>query len=90
MRRIGRRRSESSPVIVLSNGWPARMPASRRMVVPEFPASSAVAPGRKPPSPRPAMVTVAPPPPAAGGSTWTSTPSVRRHRRVDAQSAPGA
>ena len=39
-RRIGRRRSDSSPVTVVRNGRPARSPASRRIVVPELPASS--------------------------------------------------
>src|SRR5438034_8707347 len=36
-RRIGRRRSDASPVRVAANGWPARMPSMSRAVVPELP-----------------------------------------------------
>src|SRR2546430_6989788 len=39
-RRIGRRRREPSPSMVEWNSCPERIPASRRIVVPEFPASS--------------------------------------------------
>jgi hypothetical protein len=39
MRFIGRLFSESSPAIFVVKLWPARIPESRRMVVPEFPAS---------------------------------------------------
>ena len=39
MRRMGRRRSESSPVIVAANRCAARTPESSRVVVPELPAS---------------------------------------------------
>ena len=38
-RRMGRFESELSPVSRLRNGCPARMPAMRRIVVPEFPQS---------------------------------------------------
>ena len=41
-RRIGRRDSDASPMIVVGNGQAARMPASSRIVVPELPASSGV------------------------------------------------
>ena len=40
MRRMGRFASDSSPVILVVNGWPASMPDSIRMVDPELPASS--------------------------------------------------
>ena len=90
MRCIGRRRSEASPVMVVSNGRAARMPASRRIVVPELPASSFSCAGPSASTPRPPTVTVGPASPAASGSVRISTPSVRRQRSVDAQSAPGA
>ena len=48
---IGRRDSDSSPVIVDANGWAARTPASIRIVLPEFPASSGAAGVRRPPRP---------------------------------------
>src|ERR1700756_4086719 len=38
---IGRFRRESSPVILVVKDWPERMPDRRRIVVPEFSASSA-------------------------------------------------
>lgn len=39
IRCIGRLRREPSPVITETNGWEARMPESRRIDVPLFPAS---------------------------------------------------
>ena len=88
MRRIGRRCSESSPVIVVANGWPARMPASIRMVLPELPASSGAPGARQAAQGRgPSMCERQ----AAVGSRPVSsmvTPSARRQRSVDAQSAP--
>ena len=39
-RRMGRRESDSSPIMVAVKGWAARIPASMRIVVPELPASS--------------------------------------------------
>ena len=39
-RRIGRRRSEASPVSVAANRCPARMPSMRRAIVPELPQCS--------------------------------------------------
>ena len=83
-RRIGRRESESSPVRVDRKAWPARMPASNRMVVPEFPASRGWEDERSRPNPRPSTVTV------PGGPSWTSTLSCLRHAIVERQSAPGA
>ena len=83
-RRIGRRDSDASPISVAVNGWPARTPASRRIVVPELPASSGPAGERSCPKPRPSRVTV----PSARSST--STPSPRRQASVERQSAPGA
>ena len=91
MRRIGRRRSEASPVMTLVNRWPARAPDSSLRVVPELPASRGPVGAPRPPTPRPSMVTTGrpvSPPPARGPST--RTPSARRHARVEAQSAPGA
>ena len=55
MRRIGRRLSEASPVSVVLNGWAARIPASMRIVLPEFPASSVPAGAANPRMPRPSM-----------------------------------
>ena len=39
-RSIGRRRSDSSPVSTVANGWPARTPTRSRAVVPELPQST--------------------------------------------------
>ena len=86
MRRIGRRCRDASPVSTASNGWPARIPASRRMVVPELPASSPRAGGARPPSPRPATLTVDVPSLFAVSSI--ATPSARRQWSVEPQSAP--
>ncbi len=48
---MGRRDSDSSPIIVDAKGWAARTPASIRIVLPEFPASSDAAGARKPAQP---------------------------------------
>ena len=82
--RIGRRDSDSSPVNADGNRWPARIPARRRMVVPELPASSGCAAERSCPKPRPSTLTV------PAGPSRISTPNWRRHDSVDRQSAPGA
>ena len=91
IRRIGRRRSEPSPVMTLVNRWPARAPDSSLRVEPELPASKGPAGASRPPTPRPSTVTTGRPvaPPADRGPS-TRTPSARRHARVEAQSAPGA
>ena len=91
IRRMGRRRSDPSPVMTLVNGWPASAPESSLRVVPELPASSGTAGRANPRRPRPSMVTTrqaAAPSGAAGPST--RTPRARRQARVEAQSAPGA
>src|SRR5438552_14242408 len=59
------------------------MPASSRIVVPELPASSGSDGERSRPEPRPSKVT-------APVRSTISTPSRRRHARVERQSAPGA
>ena len=87
IRRIGRRLSDASPMIVEANGRPARAPTSRRIVVPELPASSGASGARHAATPRPATVTVRSPPEASGVSA-TATPSPRRQASVDPQSAP--
>ncbi len=87
--RIGRRQSDASPVMVVVNGWAATTPVSRRMVVPEFAASSAMEGRSRPPSPRPTMSTERPScgPPSR---SRTSTPRARRQASVAVASAPGA
>ena len=50
---MGRRVSEASPSSVVSNGRPASRPVSMRIVVPEFPQSSARAAARRPAKPTP-------------------------------------
>ena len=50
-RRIGRRDSDTSPIIRLVNGAAARMPASSRIVVPELPQSMSPAAGENRPAP---------------------------------------
>ncbi len=82
-RRIGRRRSESSPVSVDVKGRPARMPASSRAVVPELPASSGASGELNPPAPRPITVTMP-------SERENCPPRRSRHESVDRQSAPGA
>ena len=57
-RRIGRRDSDASPTSVAENGCPASTPASRRIVVPELPASSGADGEQSCPKPRPSRVTV--------------------------------
>ena len=70
MRFMGRFERESSPWIRESKGWPARMPDSRRIVVPELPASSALAGAASPLPPAPWIRTVVP-------SHSTRAPSAR-------------
>ncbi len=82
-RRIGRRRSESSPVSVVEKGRPARRPASNRAVVPELPASSGPSGELNPPAPRPLTVMASP-------ERENCPPRPSRHESVDRQSAPGA
>jgi hypothetical protein len=57
---IGLERNESSPVMTELKGCPARTPANMRMVEPLLPQSSGAAGIRKPSSPTPSMMTVAP------------------------------
>ena len=79
-RRMGLRRSESSPEIMDLNGWPDSTPASRRSVVPELPASSARRGRRRPPRPAPVMRT-------RPFSVSMATPRRRRHSSVQWQSS---
>jgi hypothetical protein len=85
-RRIGRRCSDSSPVMDVVKGCAARMPASIRMVLPELPASSTADDARRPRMPRPATVIWRPP--ASSPVCWMSTPRARRQAMVEAQSPP--
>ena len=84
---MGRRVSDASPVICAVRGWPAKMPARSRIVVPELPQSRVWAGERSRPNPRPitVMALVAPSPVAE-----MSAPTNCRQFSVDRQSAPGA
>jgi len=57
-RSIGRLVNDSSPVRVLSNDWAARIPVSKRIVVPELPTFRMFDGGVKPREPRPSMLMV--------------------------------
>src|SRR5437763_1283495 len=84
-RRIGRLRSEASPVTKAVNGWVARMPSSSRAEVPELPRSSTSSGSPRPPTPtpstcqRPSPVRSMPAPIArnAAAVASTSSPSSR-------------
>ena len=52
-RSIGRRRSDSSPVSTVANGWPASTPTRSRAVVPEFPQSTTSPGSVRPSNPAP-------------------------------------
>lgn len=80
IRCIGRERSESSPVNVDLKFCPARIPASKRIVVPLLPQSSAVAGALIPPSPTPVIA-------KALWSCSIETPNALKHDTVAAQSA---
>ena len=80
-RAIGRVRSESSPVSVVSNGSPAATPASSRIVVPLLPQSSACSGSRNPAGP--GLRTTTSPAPSSN-----SAPHSRRQDIVLRQSAP--
>ena len=84
IRRMGRRRSEPSPVSRLQNGRPARAPASIRRVVPEFPASRTVSGSRQASGPAPCTRT------SPSADSEISTPSCRRASRVARQSSLGS
>src|ERR1700731_5239454 len=75
MRLMGRFCSESSPVSRVLNFCPARIPANNRIVVPEFPASSARQLLFNPRAPRPVTLT-------ESFSTFTSAPSAFMHASV--------
>ena len=81
IRAIGRRLSESSPVSTVKNDCPASSPLSRRIVVPEFPASSTSSGSFRPYSPFPFTNTL------PSGSNSTDTPNARMHETVDRQSS---
>ena len=74
MRLMGRFCSESSPVRRVVNACPAKIPASRRIVVPEFPASSAFQLLFSPRAPRPVTFT-------RSFSTFTSAPNALHARQ---------
>jgi hypothetical protein len=74
---------EASPVSLEVNSWPARIPVSRRMVVPELPASRARQLPLSPCSPRPETRT-------ASLSIFTSAPNALMQPSVLWQSAEAA
>ena len=59
-RRIGRRVSDASPMMVVRNGCAAASPDSSRIVVPELAASTGPAAAVRPWRPRPVISTSAP------------------------------
>ena len=77
-------------MIVVSNGCAARTPASRRIVVPEFLASSRCVTGCRPFGPAPSIVTTPPDFSSDSACDSMTAPRVWRQPSVDAQSAPGA
>ena len=79
-RRIGRRRSELSPVIVEVKACPASTPESMRIVEPEFSASIVRRGAFRPSNPFPTMRT-------RSRLASISRPSRRKHSSVLAQSA---
>ncbi len=81
MRSIGRVRSDSSPVRVNVPSCAASRPDSRRISVPELPASTGPSGSRSPRSPTPRTRT------RSTSSSSTSTPSARRASSVDSVSA---
>ena len=83
MRFIGRLFSEASPAIFVVKFCPARIPESRRMVVPEFPASSERQLLFSPRRPLPVTRT-------KSFSTFTSAPSAFMQPSVLWQSAASA
>ena len=78
---MGRLRREGSPVITEKKSWPVNKPSSRRMVVPELPASNISSGSQKPLRPLP-RIQIFP------FSRWISTPNASRHCSVLQQSAP--
>ena len=83
MRFIGLFCSESSPVNFVVNDCPAKIPASSRIVVPEFPASKARQLLFSPFTPRPVTRT-------KSFSTFTSAPNADMHFSVLWQSIAAA
>ncbi len=88
MRRIGRRCSESSPVIVARKGWAARIPASMRIVLPELPASSTPRGRDAARAGRGRRRVIRRPPRRARSARWRRR-APRRQLSVDAQSRAG-
>src|ERR1700730_2681226 len=80
IRAIGRDRKDASPVNVDSKFCPARIPASKRIVVPLLPQSSGPRGARNPSLPTPLIKRSAP-------SRTMETPSSVRHDNVELQSA---
>jgi hypothetical protein len=80
IRCIGREHNESSPVNVELKSCPARIPASKRIVVPLLPQSSAADGSHNPSIPTPVIMREA-------WSRSIVTPSAARHESVAAQSA---
>ena len=86
-RPIGLDRSDSSPVMMLRKGRPARRPDIRRVVVPLLPASRISSGSVSPCIPTPEIWTVSPRP-AGPGVRSISTPIARSIPIVEVQSAP--
>jgi hypothetical protein len=84
-RRIGRERSESSPVSVLAKGRVARSPSINRAVVPLLPQSS-VSAGAVHAEIPPLRTRISPP---SAGISGVGTPRERSTLAVLRQSAPG-
>jgi len=80
IRCIGRERNESSPVNVDLKSCPARIPASKRIVVPLLPQSSGPDDSRSPSIPAPFIA-------RAVLSPSIATPSAAKHESVAVQSA---
>ena len=85
MRRIGRLRSDASPVSTDANGRDASRPIINREVVPLLPQSSGCDGARHASIPRP-RTTISP---ASSGGAGTSQPSARSTDAVLRQSSPG-
>ena len=88
IRSIGRLEREASPVSLVSNGWAARIPESRRIVVPLFPQYTG-SEGASNLPPIPCTRSLAAPPQSFSSSTSISTPIARMASTVHQQSSLG-
>ena len=89
IRPIGRDRRESSPVSTDRNDWPARSPATSRVVVPLLPAWSTSDGSFRPSNPTPATSKHSSPGHRSQSlCSVISTPSPRRQPSIDVRSSP--